>query len=190
MHRSICPHLEVRVAVRAAVPLHAIRGSLTCCVSVGFDSYLGFLSGCEDHQNQQNCCGPCNKTKYNIGKVIDLFGGDLVGPAYADQGQWNGFTFTNRATTVIEKHAQNNRNGGAEKPLFLYAALHNTHVRHSVVAVVAAKPSLCVCVRVRVCARLTRVAGGGGVRLRSRCHRCTRRSTTTRGPCKIRGQAW
>jgi arylsulfatase B len=31
--------------------------------SRGFDSYLGFLSGCEDHLNQLNCCGPCNTTK-------------------------------------------------------------------------------------------------------------------------------
>ena len=34
--------------------------------SRGFDSYLGFLSGCEDHLNQLNCCGPCNQTKYRV----------------------------------------------------------------------------------------------------------------------------
>ena len=44
--------------------------------SRGFDSYLGFLSGCEDHLNQLNCCGPCNQTKYGVGKVVDLFGGE------------------------------------------------------------------------------------------------------------------
>ena len=84
--------------------------------SRGFDSYLGFLSGCEDHLNQQNCCGPCNQTEYHVGKVIDLFGGDTIGPAYADRGKWNGFTFTDRAVGVIETHAADE----AESPLFLY----------------------------------------------------------------------
>ena len=39
--------------------------------SRGFDSYFGFLSGCEDHVDQFNCCAPCNQTKYGIGKVRD-----------------------------------------------------------------------------------------------------------------------
>jgi hypothetical protein len=26
--------------------------------------------------DQFNCCGPCNKTKYGIGKVIDLYEAD------------------------------------------------------------------------------------------------------------------
>ncbi len=85
--------------------------------SRGFDSYLGFLSGCEDHLNQLNCCGPCNQTKYGIGKVIDLFGGDTVGPAYADSGKWNGYTFTDRAVKVIENHAVGDT---TDAPLFLY----------------------------------------------------------------------
>ena len=57
--------------------------------SRGFDSYLGFLSGCEDHLSQINCCGPCNQTEYGIGKVVDIFGDDS--PAYDSHGLWNGY---------------------------------------------------------------------------------------------------
>jgi hypothetical protein len=71
-----------------------------------------------------------NKTKYGIGKVIDLFGGDTIGPAYTDSGKWNGFTFTDRAVTVVRQHAAEE----AVKPLFLYMALHNTHAPFEVPA--------------------------------------------------------
>ena len=53
--------------------------------------------------------------------------GDTVGPAYADSGKWNGFTFTDRAVTVVKSHAEMK----TKAPLFLYAALHNTHARKS-----------------------------------------------------------
>lgn len=61
---------------------------------------------------------------------MDLFGGDTVGPAYADKGKWNGFTFTDRAVSVVKQHAEEE----AGKPLFLYMALHNTHAPFEVPA--------------------------------------------------------
>lgn len=75
--------------------------------------------------------GPCNQTKYKIGKVIDLFGGDTVGPDYADSGKWNGYTFTDRAVHVIKNHAVEE----TAAPLFLYMALHNTHAPFEVPAI-------------------------------------------------------
>lgn len=87
----------------------------------GFDSYLGFLSGCEDHENQQNCCAPCNRTKYGIGKPVDLFGD--TSPAYGLNGTNNGFTFTSAAVDLVHNHAAS----AAHQPFFLYLSLHNTH---------------------------------------------------------------
>ena len=98
--------------------------------SRGFDSYLGFLSGCEDHLSQINCCGPCNQTEYGIGKVVDIFGDDS--PAYDSHGLWNGHSFSQRAVDVIANHSTAEAAEGA--PLFLYMALHNTHAPFEVPA--------------------------------------------------------
>ena len=90
----------------------------------GFDSYYGFLSGCEDHVNQLNCCGPCDVKKYGIGKVIDLFEADNAkntsGPAVGKNGTNNMYGFTQHAVDKIAAHDK-------ARPFFLYAALHNTH---------------------------------------------------------------
>ena len=67
---------------------------------------MGFLSGCEDHDNQQNCCGPCNTTLYGIGKPIDLF--QDGGPAFGLNGTHTGFTFTRAAVAAVNSHAASN----------------------------------------------------------------------------------
>ena len=106
--------------------------------SRGFLSYYGFLSGCEDHVDQLNCCGPCNQTKYGIGKVIDLYEADVEKnfsrPAIGRNGSNNMFGFTSHAVATIHAHAAENarrrqeqKAEEPERPLFLYASLHNTH---------------------------------------------------------------
>jgi hypothetical protein len=84
---------------------------------------------------QENCCQACNRTKYGIGKVIDLFEEDVArnvsGPALGKNGTNNMFGFTQVAVDIVHAHAASNvrrrlRNW-APRPLFLYAALHNTH---------------------------------------------------------------
>ena len=56
------------------------------------------LQGCEDHDNQQNCCGPCNVTKYGVGKLVDLY--TSSGPALGQNGTNNGFLFTSAAVRL------------------------------------------------------------------------------------------
>ena len=74
--------------------------------------------------NQLNCCGPCNATKFGIGKVIDLFEADnaknVSGAAVGKNGTNNMYGFTSHAVDKILTH-------DPAKPFFLYAAMHNTH---------------------------------------------------------------
>jgi len=101
--------------------------------SRGFDTYFGFLSGCEDHDSQVVCYNGCNKTKYGVGGLTDLYGhpDGSAGPAIGKNGTNNGYLFTAAAVDLVNKHASSNvglkASGGAEKPFFLYLALHNTH---------------------------------------------------------------
>ncbi len=91
--------------------------------SRGFDKYFGFLSGCEDHVNQENCCAPCNRTRYGIGKPVDLYDSEKGGPALGENGTNNAFLFSRKAVEMIENHASTS----PKRPLFMYLSLHNTH---------------------------------------------------------------
>lgn len=104
--------------------------------SRGFDSYFGFLAGCEDHDNQEVCGNSCNKDTYGVGAVVDLY--TSSGPALGQNGTNNGFIFTTAAVNVVSTHAAENKALAAQghdgKPLFLYLALHNTHAPFEVPA--------------------------------------------------------
>jgi arylsulfatase B len=82
----------------------------------GFDSSLGFLTGGEDHWTSQIHL-PC-------GRAVDLTYGwssnRTLTAASALNGTYTGTSFSDRATQLIRDH-------DVQKPLFLYAALHNTH---------------------------------------------------------------
>jgi arylsulfatase A-like enzyme len=119
--------------------------------SRGFDTYYGFLSGCEDHVNQANCCSPCTdelavntstctvpacqgtptQNTTNSWHVVDLY--ETNGVATAQNGTNNMYGFTSNAVDKIKKHALQMEAETAVSseakatPFFLYAALHNTH---------------------------------------------------------------
>ena len=61
---------------------------------------------------QENCCQACNRTRYGIGKVIDLFEEDVArnvsGPALGKNGTSNMFGFTQVAVDIVHAHAASN----------------------------------------------------------------------------------
>ena len=53
--------------------------------------------------------------------AVDYYDSDK--PAYGKNGTYNGYLFTAKAVTYIQDHVKTN----ADRPFFLYFALHNTH---------------------------------------------------------------
>ena len=104
----------------------------------GFNYSYGFLSGGEDHYNQQNFWG-CTKNasysdhddnnvngKKNIKSSVKVPAVDLYNiskPALYENGTYNGYMFTKQAINYIQLHSKLY----SSKPFFLYFALHNTH---------------------------------------------------------------
>jgi len=90
--------------------------------SRGFGSFFGFLSGCEDHLTQENCCRRCPQTT-----VIDLFRDDR--PARGENGSDNSAAFAREACRIVRDHAAAHGPlaGRRRRPLFLYYALQDVH---------------------------------------------------------------
>lgn len=88
--------------------------------SRGFASYFGFLSGCEDHRTQENCCACPNRA------VVDLFRNGL--PARGENGTDNTEAFTREACEVVRRYASRyDERAQTRRPLFLYLALQDVH---------------------------------------------------------------
>ena len=84
----------------------------------GYNKSYGFLTGGENHYNQQQTeinCSPPNPY------IVDLSVDNE--PAFGKNGTYNGYKFTEIAIDFIEDHVKNN----ADNPFFLYYPLHNTH---------------------------------------------------------------
>ena len=98
--------------------------------SRGFQSWLGYLSGAEDHFTQKTgdaCVGVRNGTHlsgtdlwYDRGDGSQPLGGTN---AFGINGTYSAYLYTNHAVSVIEQHGKK----VPPAPLFLYAALHNIH---------------------------------------------------------------
>jgi arylsulfatase A-like enzyme len=86
----------------------------------GFNTSYGFLTGGEDHFTQAgdvgSTCGP------HRAKVHDIWETNATAPQY--QGQYTGYRINDVAMELIESHASVY---GADTPMFMYLALHNTH---------------------------------------------------------------
>lgn len=84
-------------------------------------SFFGFLSGCEDHTTQENCCRRCPQTT-----VIDLFRD--AAPAYGENGTDNTGAFAREACAIVRSYAAHrDRQAQERQPLFLYLALQDVH---------------------------------------------------------------
>jgi arylsulfatase B len=89
----------------------------------GFNESNGFLCGGEDHFDQTadlnvgNCGQPSNVTA-----IRDIWVGNATDPAEVDR--YTGTRFNDAAVTAISTHKAKY---GADTPLFMYLALHNTH---------------------------------------------------------------
>ncbi|KAK7505089.1 hypothetical protein BaRGS_00003659, partial [Batillaria attramentaria] len=79
-------------------------------VNRGFDSYLGFLTGSEDHLTHETC--------YKQWCGFDMRDG--ANPAPEWHGQYSTHVYTQRAVDIISKH-------NATQPLFLYLAYQAPH---------------------------------------------------------------
>lgn len=112
-------------------------------VGRGFNTSIGFLQGGEDHYEIIGGDNPvqCNVPGFpqNRKGVWDLWqqdnnnfpGGPLYGHNGTITGKWNGpdkfytgYLFTSHAVHLINSH---NSTYGADTPMFLYWAMHNTH---------------------------------------------------------------
>ena len=90
--------------------------------SRGFASFYGFLSGCEDHRTQENCCPRCPGDL----AVIDLFRDDA--PARGENGTDNTGSFARESRAVVRRYAAGiGRREMHRRPLFLYLALQDVH---------------------------------------------------------------
>lgn len=93
----------------------------------GFDSFFGFLGGCEDHVTQRVCPTGCEGKEYpGVGKPIDLFRDNR--PALGENGSVSGFShnclrFGAAAVQIIRTYAAR----GALAPLFLFLSLQDPH---------------------------------------------------------------
>ena len=99
--------------------------------SRGFDSFYGFLGGCETHDTQQNCCDACDAKRYpGVGQPVDLYRDAL--PAYGENGtalfSHNCLRFGAAALEAIRRHAERGRSDPASlAPFFLFLALQDPH---------------------------------------------------------------
>lgn len=84
-------------------------------VQRGFTSSYGFLSGGEDHVNQ-DCFNPTNKCKCR-----DLY--NNTRPSEEPEGEYNTYRFTRYAVDQIREHAATQ----PDEPMAMYFALHVTH---------------------------------------------------------------
>lgn len=104
----------------------------------GFDSFFGFLGGCEDHVTQRVCPTGCEGDLYpGVGRPVDLFRNDRV--AVGENGSasfsHNCLRFGAEAVAVIQKYAVGTKHamGSAAKPLkplkplFLFLSLQDPH---------------------------------------------------------------
>ncbi|XP_042365591.1 LOW QUALITY PROTEIN: arylsulfatase B-like [Plectropomus leopardus] len=82
----------------------------------GFDTYFGYLTGSEDYFTHVRChpISSLNVTRC----ALDLREGEEVATAF--KGDYSTELFSQRATSIIDKHNPN-------KPLFLYMALQAVH---------------------------------------------------------------
>jgi arylsulfatase B len=119
--------LPARLAAAGYVSTHAGKWHQGCYApqflprARGFNYTDGFLSGGEDHYSLAADLGVGNCGNASAPAVRDAWAGDAPLPSAV--GTWTAERFTAFAVTQIATHAA--RHGDA--PLFLYAALHNTH---------------------------------------------------------------
>lgn len=93
----------------------------------GFDSFFGFLGGCEDHVTQRTCNAACGSA---VGAPVDLYrdGAPAIGENGTDSGfSHNCLRWGAAAVDIIQRHARGNSRGSDEKPLFLFASLQDPH---------------------------------------------------------------
>jgi len=116
-------------ATHAAGKWHAgahVHGQLP--LQRGFDTFVGFLQGWENHFTQQQVFPPCHPkrcpnggpghTNYSAHAPVDLWLNDQ--PAYGMNGTYGAFTFNEHVVNAIRSH-------DVAKPFFLYMAFQNTH---------------------------------------------------------------
>ena len=123
----------------------------------GFDTFYGFLAGCEDHVTQRNCCSECNKKRWpGVQQPVDLHrDGD---PALFENGtstySHNVLRWAAAAVKQVHAHAARQRMKRLHQqqlqdqeqqqglspsslsrimqPLFLYIALQDPHAPYQV----------------------------------------------------------
>ena len=92
----------------------------------GFDTFVGFLQGWENHFTQQQVFptnnpyhnGGPGPTPYKSSYPVDFWLDN--GPAYGKNGSYGAYTFTAHAVEVVLNH-------DVSTPFFLYMAYQNTH---------------------------------------------------------------
>ena len=93
----------------------------------GFDSFYGFLAGCQDHTNQRVCGERCSRSLFpGVDNPVDLHRNDT--PALGENGTHGGFSHNNlrfgaAAVDSIRIHGLHH----AHRRLFLYLALQDPH---------------------------------------------------------------
>jgi arylsulfatase B len=97
--------------------------------SRGFMTWLGYLSGAEDHFTQATG-DMCIASGRVVGTDLWADYGNGSQPAGGDNalgsnGTYSGYIYSRRAVEVITEHGVHYNEGGT--PLFLYLALHNIH---------------------------------------------------------------
>ena len=110
--RCCAPHvllaLLARLFARSLAPLRLPSFSLRAASSTpeflptSRGGTCGFLSGCEDHVGQMNCCGRGNQ-RAGVGKVMDLYEADNQAPQAPRgyTGTNNMYIFSQHAWTVL-----------------------------------------------------------------------------------------
>lgn len=83
-------------------------------VGRGFNTSFGYLTGGEDHFNQQH--GVYNATSKTFSPVVDLWRDH--NPAYGENGTYGAFLYTTEAVKRISEHKA--KHGPA--PMFMYLA--------------------------------------------------------------------
>jgi arylsulfatase B len=93
----------------------------------GFESFFGFLGGCEDHVTQRVCPTACERRDYpGVGQPVDLFRNRRV--ALGENGSTSGYShnclrFAAAATKVVQDYALR----VSTAPLFLFLSLQDPH---------------------------------------------------------------